>query len=77
MFNLHNCEYLKLAMEQTGIKIGRNGFEKDKSAEKYEDSPEQPDETKTHVTDAWDTLYIGMCLFPADITSDDGVSVFI
>jgi len=77
MFNLHNCEYLKLAMEQTGIKIGRNGFEKDKSAEKYEDSPEQPDETKTHVTDAFDTLYIGMCLFPVDITSDDGVSVFI
>ena len=32
---------------------------------------------KTTFTDAWDTLYIGMCLFPVDITSDDGVSVFI
>ena len=33
IFNKENNEYLLLAMENTGIKIGRNGFEKDKSAE--------------------------------------------
>jgi len=77
MFNRHNCEYLKLAMEQTGIKVGYKGFEKDKSAEKLEDSTERPDETKTHVTDAWDTLYIGMTLFPVDSTAEDSVSHFI
>jgi len=75
-FNLHNCEYLKLAMEQTGIKIGRNGFEKDKSAEKYEDSPEDPDELKTHVTDAWDTLFIGVNLFPVSTSASSMVADF-
>jgi hypothetical protein len=76
LFNLHNCEYLKLAMEQSGIRIGRNGFEKDKSAEKYEDSPEDPDELKTHVTDAWDTLYIGLNLFPVSVNSSEMMSDF-
>lgn len=62
-FNLLNNEYLKLAMEQTGIKQGKDGFEKDKSPEKLPDSPEYPDETKTHITDAWDTLFVGTNLF--------------
>jgi hypothetical protein len=64
MFNLHNTEFLKIAMEQSKIKQGRNGFEKDKSAEKEPDSPDSPDEFKTHITDAWDTLYLGCCLQP-------------
>lgn len=64
-FNKHRNEYLLIAMQQTGIKIDRNGFQKDKSAEKEEDSPEKPDETKTHITDAWDTLFIGSYKFPA------------
>lgn len=59
-FNQDNNEYLTVAMEQTGIKIGRNGFEKDKDPEKKADSADMPDEYKTHITDAWDTLYIGM-----------------
>lgn len=59
-FNLHNNEFLKLAMEQAGIRQGRNGFEKDKSVESTADSPDNPDEQKTHVTDAWDTLWYGM-----------------
>ncbi len=59
-FNADNNEYLILAMENTGVTIGKNGFEKDKRAEKLPDSQEQPDELKTHVTDAWDTLYIGL-----------------
>jgi len=59
-FNADNTEYLILAMETTGTKIGEKGFTKDKSAEKKMDTPEEPDELKTHVTDAWDTLFIGL-----------------
>jgi len=63
VFNSNNCEYLLLAMEQAGIKIGRNGFEKDKTREKYADTPQDPDELKTHITDAWDQLFIGVNFF--------------
>lgn len=59
-FNQDNNEYLTIAMEQTGIKVGRNGFEKNKDPEKLADSIEAPDEKKTHITDAFDTMYIGM-----------------
>lgn len=59
-FNLLNTSYLKIAMERTGIKIGRNGFEKDKSVEKTEDTEDNPDEYKTHITDAFDTLWYGV-----------------
>jgi len=76
-FNLHNCEYLKLAMEQTGVNIGRNGFEKDKSAEKLDDSPNMPDELKTHVTDAWDTMFIGATFFPVNVDSNSFTSEII
>jgi len=58
-FNKHNTEFLFMAMEQTGIKFGRNGFEKDKGGEKTDDTPDNPDELKTHGTDAFDTLFIG------------------
>ncbi|MDD4437789.1 MAG: hypothetical protein PHS04_07135 [Tissierellia bacterium] len=60
LFNEYNNEFLKIAMEQTGVKPGKNGFEKDKSPEKTADSPEDPDEHKTHITDAWDNLFVGM-----------------
>lgn len=66
-FNLFNNEFLKLAMEQAGIKVGRNGFEKDKDMEKLDDSVDFPDEQKTHITDAWDTLYIGCNFYPSDM----------
>lgn len=66
-FNLFNNEYLKLAMEQAGVKVGRNGFEKDKSLEKLEDSIDFPDEQKTHITDAWDTLFIGCNFYPINV----------
>jgi len=68
-FNLFNNEYLKLAMEQAGVKVGRNGFEKDKAMEKLDDSIDFPDEQKTHITDAWDTLYIGCNFYPVDLLS--------
>ena len=58
-FNKYRTEFLFMAMEQTGIKYGRNGFEKDKGVEKSDDTPDNPDELKTHGTDAWDTLWIG------------------
>lgn len=62
-FNRDNNEYLILAMQNTGIVTGINGFQKDKSAEKLADSPELPDEHKTHITDAWDTMFVGVYLY--------------
>lgn len=58
--NLHQNEFLKIAMEQTGVRQGKNGFEKNKNPEKTDDTPDNPDEHKTHVTDAFDTLWYGM-----------------
>ena len=61
--NLYQNEFLKIAMEQTGVRQGRNGFEKDKSAEGTPDTPDAPDQYKTHITDAFDTLWLGMNFF--------------
>ena len=69
-FNKDNNEYLLLAMEQTGIKIGRNGFEKNKDAEKLPDTDANPDEYKTHITDAWDTMFIGCQYYPYEAASN-------
>jgi len=63
-FNRTNNEFLLPAMENTGVKIGRNGFEKDKSAEKLEETEEDPLELRTDGTDAWDTLFIGCNFHP-------------
>ncbi len=63
-FNKYNSEILFSAMEQTKVKQGKSGFEKDKNDEKKLDSPDAPDEYKTHGTDAWDTLYWGMQYHP-------------
>ncbi|MEF8984503.1 MAG: hypothetical protein V5A51_07910, partial [Bacteroidales bacterium] len=40
LFNQENNQQLIFAMEQTDIKIGKNGFEKDKSGEKEPETPE-------------------------------------
>lgn len=64
--NLHNNEFLKLALEQAGVRQGKNGFEKDKSVEGSADTPDNPDQYKTHVTDAFDTLWYGMNFFYAE-----------
>lgn len=74
VFNLYNTEFLKIAMEQTGVRTGKNGFEKDKTPEREADSPENPDEHKTHITDAWDTLFVGMNFF---YTEPSGISTGI
>lgn len=69
VFNEMNNEYLRIAMNRAGVKLGRNGFEKDKSEERLDDSPDCPDETKTHITDAWDTLFLGCNFFFSGISS--------
>ncbi len=63
-FNQENNEFLIPALEGAGVKIGRNGFEKDKSGEKHADSTDDPLELRTDGTDAWDDLFIGMNFFP-------------
>lgn len=63
-FNQPNNEALLLAMENTGIKVSSRGFQKDKSGEKLAESEEDLLEHRTDGTDAWDTLFIGMNLFP-------------
>jgi len=76
-FNAMNNELLKIAMEQTGVRQGKNGFEKDKTPEALPDTPDNPDETKTHVTDAWDTLFIGVNFFYTEPSSSLGGFVFV
>lgn len=53
-------EALVLAMQQTGVKIGPYGFQKDKSGEKEQETEEDRLEHRTDGTDAFDTLFIGM-----------------
>ena len=64
-------------MEQTGIRPGRNDFEKDKSAERDHDTPEAPDEKKTHITDAWDTLFLGVNFWPTSPTAGGIATTFL
>lgn len=77
MFNRPNNEALLLAMENTGVKISSQGFQKDKSGEKLAESEEDPLQLRTDGTDAWDTLFIGMNKFPVNDSHDDSiVSIF-
>jgi hypothetical protein len=76
MFNKENNFELLLAMEQTGVRVGRNGFEKDKSGEKLDETEEDPLELRTDGTDAWDTLFIGMNFHKPGTTGQTfGISV--
>jgi hypothetical protein len=78
LFNRPNNEALLLAMENTGISIGPDGFKKDKSGEKLTESEEDLLEHRTDGTDAWDTLFVGMNKFPVNDQSDDSiVSLFV
>jgi hypothetical protein len=77
MFNRPNNEALLLAMENTGVKISTQGFQKDKSGEKLAESEEDLLQHRTDGTDAWDTLFIGMNKFPVNDEYDDSIiSVF-
>lgn len=63
--NRENNEDLIASMENAGVIEGRNGFEKDKSKEKYRISvdcadPETELAQRTDLSDAFDTLVIGV-----------------
>lgn len=72
--NKANNEALKLAMELTGVKVGPNGWQKDKAGEKLAETEEDLLEYRTDGTDAFDTLFIGMNLYPAHSVSQAPVS---
>jgi hypothetical protein len=75
-FNRDNNQFLLPAMEMTGIRIGRNGIEKDKSGEKLKESEDDPLELRTDGTDAWDDLFIGLNFFPRQFTSIPFITSF-
>lgn len=64
LFNEHNNEELLMAMRRTGVKVGTNGWAKDKSCEKYAETEEDKLEYRTDGTDAFDSLYYGMIKHP-------------
>lgn len=65
-FNAEGCDALITAIGRTSSVITRQGFGKDKREEKLPDTPDLPDEHKTHITDAWDTFFIGANLHTPD-----------
>lgn len=71
--NEPNNEALLLALKGAGVRIGRNGWEKDKSGEKYAESEEDRLEYRTDGTDAWDTLFYGMHKDPLVAFSTSGI----
>lgn len=76
-FNALNNEFLKIALEQTGVRQGKNGFEKNKSVEGTPDTADNPDEYKTHITDAFDTLWYGMNFFYTEQEGSAYAPVFL
>ena len=75
--NEPNNEALLIAMRSAGVRIGPNGWEKDKRGEKYAETEEDRMEYRTDGTDAWDTLFIGMQKYPYTGSSIfGGVSVY-
>ena len=69
-FNRENNEALIIAMENTEVAIGYDGFKKDKSGEKLaeshaidSDDPAVPYELRTDGTDAFDSLFWGVKYF--------------
>ena len=73
LFNKPNNEALLLAMENTGVKIGVNGYQKDKSGEKLAESEEDLLQHRTDGSDAWDSLFIGMNKFAVNDENDDTI----
>lgn len=63
-FNRQNNDDLILAIQTAEVYRGRNGFHKNKSGEKTEETEENLLEHRTDGTDAFDTLYIGCERFP-------------
>ncbi|MDE7159380.1 MAG: hypothetical protein K2O24_00845 [Muribaculaceae bacterium] len=65
-FNRAANDALLTGIRSAGIKIGRNGWEKDKDGEKKPETEEDLLEHRTDGTDAFDTLYIGCERFPQE-----------
>lgn len=55
-YNTSNCEEWQIAMEQTGTKVGKDSFQKNKDPEKNKNYPQVE---APHATDASDTLLWG------------------
>jgi hypothetical protein len=72
-FNQDNNEELLIAMEQTGTKVGAEGFKKDKSGEKNPESQENQLQYRTDGTDAWDDLYLGCVFHPVETIINSSV----
>lgn len=68
-FNRQNNDDLILALQTAGVTRGRDGFRKDKTGEKREESEEDLLEHRTDGTDAFDTLYIGCETRPTESVS--------
>jgi hypothetical protein len=64
MINEPNNEALKIGLENTGVKVGPLGFQKDKSGEKLAETEEDLLEHRTDGTDGFDTLLLGMFFHP-------------
>ncbi len=73
-FNRPNNEDLCIALEKARTKTNANGWGKDKSEEKLEDSDENPTEHRTDGTDAFDTLFYG-CNFHPFESQSSGISL--
>ncbi|MEG2761235.1 MAG: hypothetical protein RR921_07905, partial [Mucinivorans sp.] len=72
LFNEHNNQALLLAMRTAEVRVGSNGFQKDKSGEKYAETEEDKLEFRTDGTDAFDTLFIGSNVMPYNSISGLG-----
>lgn len=59
LLHREGCAALIEALGRARAVVTRGGFGKDKGEERLPDTPELPDELKTHITDAFDTLFYG------------------
>ena len=75
--NEENNEELIFALESTGIRVGANGFQKDKSGEKLGETEEDKLGYRTDGTDAFDTLVIGMNKEPRSVGSSFAGSFYL
>jgi hypothetical protein len=73
--NQLNNEALILAMQHTGVRVGPNGFQKDKSGEKEAETEEDRLEHRTDGTDAFDTLFVGLNFYEMNISGGSGVGM--
>ncbi|MBD2700140.1 hypothetical protein IC229_05805 [Spirosoma sp. BT702] len=73
-FNRNNCQYVRVSMQQTQIKQGSRGFEKDKGDER---KLELDQRETTHFSDGVDTLLIGAHLVHQFESAEAFDAVFI